>query len=195
MSLSEPSQKLSPSGAKPAWRSRLVTIASGGAAVAYALFVFVPGQQSIAGIQKTIQDQELQIARSLPLVQPIRDLQDKQAATERFVDSWRSKAPAPEQVASIFAQVITLARANDVEVTSLSPQAEQPLETIGLIPVSLQAKGSYRSLHQLLAGLEAMSGLVWIDEAHLQPQDKTAPESLNCTLKLIIFINRGEISG
>jgi Tfp pilus assembly protein PilO len=194
MSLTERSHKPSSVSVKPIWRSRLVTIASGGAAVAYALFVFVPGQKSLAEMQRTVREQESQIATSLTLIQSIRDLQEKQAATERFVNGWRSKAPVPDQVSSLFAQVIVLARENDVEVTSLSPQAEQPLETIGRIPVSLQAKGSYRSLRGLLEGLEAMSGLIWMDEVHFQPQDKTS-ESLSCTLKLIIFTNRNEIPG
>ena len=94
MSLIEPSQKSRSGSTKPVWRSRLITIAAGSAAVAYALLVFVPEQKSIAEMQRTVRDQESQIARSLPLVQPIRDLEDKQAATERFVTSWRSKAPA-----------------------------------------------------------------------------------------------------
>jgi Tfp pilus assembly protein PilO len=179
---------------KSAWRSRLVTIASGGAAVAYALFVFVPGQQSIASLQKTLRAQESQVSRSLTLVQPIREIEDKLAATEQFIKSWRGKAPAPDQVAAVFAEVISLARENDVEVTSLSPQAEQPLETIGLIPVALQATGSYRSLRGMIQRLEAKSGLVWIEELHLQPQDKQT-DVLTCTIKLEIFANRSEISG
>ena len=42
--------------------------------------------------------------------------------------------------------------------------------------------------------LEAMPGLIWIDEVHLQPQEK-GEGSITCTLKLIIFANRTEISG
>jgi Tfp pilus assembly protein PilO len=194
MSAMEPVRQAPPGAASPAFRSRLITSLSGSAAVAYTLLVFVPGQQSIAAMQKTIREQESQIAQSLTLVQPIRELEEKQAATEQFIRSWRSKAPTPNRVAAVFAEVIRLARECDVEVTSLVPQAEQPLETIGLIPVALQAKGSYRSLHGMLERLETMSGLVWIEEMHLQPQDK-ASESLSCTIKLIIFANRGEISG
>jgi Tfp pilus assembly protein PilO len=171
----------------------LITIASGGAAVAYAIFVFVPGQKSIAELQKTVRAQETLVAQSLTMIQPIRDLEEKLAATERFTTSWRSRASAPTQVASVFARITALARESDVDITSFSPQAEQPLETIGLIPVALQARGSYRSLRGLLERLETMSGQIWIEELHLQPQDKEM-ESLSCTLKLIIFVNRSEIS-
>ena len=94
----------------------------------------------------------------------------------------------------MFAEVIALARENDVEVSSLSPQAEQPLETIGLVPVALQAKGSYRSLRGMIERLEAMSSLVWIEDVHFQPLDKRT-DAFGCTLKLIIFVNRGEIPG
>jgi Tfp pilus assembly protein PilO len=129
----------------------------------------------------------------LTLVQPIRELENKVATTEDFVTSWRAAAPAPKQLAAVFAELISLAREHDAEVTSLTPQAEQPLDTIGLIPVSLQATGSYRSLRELLAGLEAMSGRVWIEDLHLQPLEKQA-DTLTCTIKLIIFANRVEIS-
>jgi len=192
MSATEPIEK-NVVATKSAWRSRLITIASGGAAVAYALLVFVPGQKSIAELQKTVRIQETQVAQSLTMVQPIRELEAKLSATERFIQSWRGRAPAPTQVASVFAQIISLARESDVDITSLSPQAEQSLETIGLIPVAVQARGSYRSLRGLLERLDAMSGQVWIEELHLQPHDK-GTETLGCTLKLIIFVNRSEIS-
>ena len=87
-----------------------------------------------------------------------------------------------------------MATYNSSQVTSFAPQAEQPLETVGLVPVALQAEGSYQSLHQLLERLEEMRGLVWIDEVHLRPQEQGGGR-LSCTLKLIIFANRGEISG
>lgn len=176
-----------------AWRSRLITIASGGAAVVYAIFVFVPGQQSLAEMQKTVRSQETQVAQSLTMIQPLRELEEKLTATERFIATWRSRSSRPSQVASVFAQIITQARENDVDITSLSPQAEQPLETIGLIPVAVQAQGSYRSLRGLLERLETMSGQVWVEELHFQPHEKEN-ETLTCTLKLMIFVNRSEIS-
>jgi Tfp pilus assembly protein PilO len=144
-------------------------------------------------MQKTLREQQSQVAKSLTLVQPIRELEEKLAATEQFVSTWQSKAPAPNQLASVFAEIINVAREHDAEVTSLAPQAEQPLKAISLIPVSLQAKGSYRSLRGMLQRLEGMSGQVWIEDLHLQPLDKQT-DTLNCTIKLIIFANRVEFS-
>jgi Tfp pilus assembly protein PilO len=179
---------------KTAFHSRLITIASGGAAVAYALLVFVPQQHGLVCQQRKIREQETQIARSLTLVQPIRALEDQLAETERFTSGWRAKAPTSHNAAPVFADIVRHAEEADARVLSFAPQAEQPCETLGRIPVALQAEGSYQSLHQLLERLEEMRGLVWIDEVHLQPQGQ-GDGRLSCTLKLTIFANRAEISG
>ena len=183
-----------PASAQPAFRSRLVTLASGGAAVAYALFVFVPGQHTITGMHRQIEEKRTQIANSTALARPMQELTEQAAAAERLKNSWRSRVPRSSLAAPVFAQVIRHAKETGAEVMSFAPQTEQPLETIGLIPVALQAEGSYRSLHELLEKLESMRGLVWIDEVHFQPQDREQ-ERLGCTLKLIIFTNCAEISG
>lgn len=180
--------------AKPALRSRLITLISGGVAVAYALLVFVPMQQSIAGTHRQLRDQRAQIVQSLTLVQQIRELENRLAATEQFNSAWQSQAPFSQHVASVFADVIRHAKESGAEVMSLSPQAEQPLETISRIPVALTVEGSYHSLHALLACLEGTTGEVWIDEIHLQPKEKGAGR-LGCTIKLVIFAKRNEISG
>lgn len=180
--------------AQPALRSRLITLIAGGVAVAYALLVFVPMQQSIAGTHRQLRDQRAQIVQSLTLVQRIRELEEQFAATEQFNLAWQNKAPASQHVASVFADVIRHAKESGAEVMSLSPQAERPLETISRIPVSLTVEGSYHSLHALLACLEGMTGVVWVDEIQLQPKEKGASR-LACTIKLVIFSKRSEISG
>lgn len=180
--------------AQPAFRSRLVTLASGGAAVAYALLVFVPGQQTISGMNRQIEEKRMQIASSVALAQPMQVLTEQTAAAEHLKNTWCSQAPRSSLAAPVFAQVIRHAKETGAQILSFAPQSEQRLETIGLTPVAVQAEGSYRSLHVLLEKLEGMRGLVWIDEVHFLPQDGQSKQ-LGCTLKLIIFTNCAEISG
>jgi Tfp pilus assembly protein PilO len=185
-----------PTLAKPSLssRTRLITLLSGGAAVAYALLVFLPQQQAQAKLRGTIRQQQSQILQSQALIEPTRELQKQLAATEEFARQWRRQAPPSHGVAAILAQVSRHAKAAGAEIVSITPQPELPLETVGRIPVSLQAAGSYRSLHEFLERLETLNGVVWIEELKVEPHAK-AEEPLSCTLKLIIFSNRGEISG
>jgi Tfp pilus assembly protein PilO len=178
----------------PGLRRWLITILAGGVAAAYALLVFVPGQRSIASMRKQIRDRQMQINRSETLVQPIRELEQQVATAQQMTAAWQRRAPDARHPAPLFAEVIRHANEAGAEVMNFAPQPEQPLETIGRIPVAMQAEGSYRSLHQLLTQLEGMRGLVWIDEVHFQPREKGG-DRLSCTLKLIIFADRGEISG
>jgi len=184
----------STSTAKPAFRSRIITILAGAAAVAYALFVFVPAQQSIADQRRQIQDKQLQISKTDLLAQPLRQLEEQVAETHRFTQSWRQQAPRPNTLSSVFAEVIRQAKETGAEVMSITPQAEQPLETIGLVPVALQAEGSYRSLHELIERLEKMQGTLWVDDLQLEPHAGEG-KRLHCSLKVIIFADRSEISG
>jgi Tfp pilus assembly protein PilO len=175
-------------------RSRLITLISGGAAVLYAVLVFLPQQQAIHKLRQKIKERDAEVARSLRLSDLIHELTERLHATEQFTAQWKSQAPPASHVTPVFAELIRHAKTAGAEIVSLSPQTELPLETIGRTPVSLQVRGSYRSLHELLQRVEEMQGVVWIDELNLQPQ-ASGDKPLGCTLKLMIFSNRGEISG
>lgn len=175
-------------------RRWLITIIAGGAAVAYAMVVFMPGHRAIASMRKQVRERQSQIGRSQTLVESIRALEQQVATTEQMTAAWQKRAPRSRHPAPIFAEVIRHAKEADAEVMNFVPQTEQPLETIGMIPVAMQAEGSYQSLHELLEKLESMRGLLWIDEVHLQPRNK-GDGRISCMLKLIIFADRAEISG
>lgn len=177
----------------PGWRSRLITLVAGGAAIVYAVFVFVPVQRAVSQTRKTIRSQQSQIVKSVSLAKSIQEAEAKLATTEEFIGVWRAQTPTPKHLPAVYSEIISLAQDHGAEVTSLLPQAEQPLNTIGLVPVVLQSAGSYQSLRGLLIRLETMSGRVWVEEVHLQPLDKQS-DRLSGTIKLIIFTNRDEIS-
>jgi hypothetical protein len=53
-------------------RSRIVTLAAGASALAYAMFLFVPGQRTLANLESQIEAKRLQVAQSNALVHTIR---------------------------------------------------------------------------------------------------------------------------
>lgn len=174
-------------------RTRVITILAGAAAVAYAMLVFVPGQRSIAGLRRQVREKELRISQNYQLAEPIRKLEAQVDASRAFADAWREKSPGANAVAPLYAEVIRRAKETGAEVTTMSPQAEQSLSLVGLVPVAMQAEGTYRSIHALVEQLETMPSKVWVDDLLLIPDREGG--RVRCTLKLMIFVDRSEISG
>ena len=80
------------------------------------------------------------------------------------------------------------------EVVSFTPQPEQALKELSMIPVALRTRGNYHELHEFVHRLESLSIPVWIDEIEI-PQAASEAGQLECGLRITIFADRAEISG
>lgn len=187
-------KKASPQAAKTALRSRAITILAGAGAIGYAFFVFVPGQKGIAQLGQQMQQKKQHVAQTNLLVQPIAQMQEELKTTEAFVAQWRGRAPNGSQSSKTVGRILQAAELNEVEIVQLQPQEEVVLNTLQSAPIDLRVAGNYRQVFGMLRDLDEMRGTVWVEQLDLQAVSAT-DQKLECRIKLVIFADRGEISG
>jgi Tfp pilus assembly protein PilO len=186
--------KASQQASNTAFRSRVITLLAGAGAIAYAFFVFVPGQKSLTRLNQQVLQKQQNVAQTNLLVQPITQTQQELNTTDAFIAQWRERSPRGSQLSQTVGRILQAAERNEVEIVQLQPQEETALQTITTTPVNLRVAGSYQHVYGMLRDLDKMGGVLWVEQLDLQAEPANNDE-LECTIKLVIFSDRGEISG
>ena len=184
----------SPNAASTRLRSRFITILAGAGAIAYAFLVFVPGQKAITRLGQQVVQQKQHVAQTNLLIQPISQTQQELSATEAFITQWKERAPKESQLSKTVGRFLSVAEQNKVEIVQLQPQEEAVLNTLRTAVIQIRVAGSYPEIFGMLRDMDEMSGVLWVDQLDLQAE-AADNEQLEGTIKLVIFADRGEISG
>ena len=86
---------MSEHAAKP--KSWVLTVAISGAALAYAVFVFLPAQKSIASLRSELARQRSEVLELGPLETEIMELENRLVAVRSTIDSWKKHAPTEQE--------------------------------------------------------------------------------------------------
>ncbi len=78
----------------PQNRNLAITVALGGATVAYVVLIFLPTQKSIAALQADLTAQQTEISRSQELSAALAELDGQLRAASDFTASWQANAPS-----------------------------------------------------------------------------------------------------
>jgi type IV pilus assembly protein PilO len=173
---------------------RVLLLSCGAAVGVYLWCLYLPNQNRIQAIWNEIDQKEAEIIAANSLASEIQQTQLKLDATQKFIDHWRKQAPQAESVAPVFGDIVKLARDSQTELVSFTPKTELPLENVSLVPVVVQARGSYHSLHEFLRELESLPLTIWIEDLEIQKRDSTS-DLLECGFLMTIFTERSDISG
>jgi type IV pilus assembly protein PilO len=173
--------------------SLCITVATAAFALAYVIFVFLPGQAKIRQLQENFRQQQDYLAQSARLPSVIAELEDEIKECRTFADRWRSVAPSGPRMAEMLGHVTGEAASAGVELLNLHPQPLQSFEMLQEIPLELKLQGSFHRLADFLRRIESLPASLWVREVKVQPTAEDG-EVLHCELTLSIFTENNDIS-
>lgn len=182
---------MKPQNRKP--RSWIITALLSAVAVAYVLFVFLPGQRAIGSMRKQLHEKQEYIVQADRLVFAIsRASTDLQSAHE-FSAGWRNAAPSEAKLAAIFGGLTERAQLAGLAMHRFDPQPIVRLDSIWEAPINMVAEGSFSQVIEFLRLVETMPGTIWVQDLRLE-RGENVEKHLRCTLTLIVFADNRDFS-
>jgi Tfp pilus assembly protein PilO len=100
---------------------------------------------------------------------------------------------APEQLSKTYGEISRLCRDSGTTTARFEPHAAKEFDTFRKVPLGLSVTGSTQQIEHLLASLESLPQLVWVEKFQLQGPSE-AGGFTSCHMDLALFINNREIS-
>lgn len=171
----------------------IITAALGLLTLAYAFFVFLPGQKRIAEKRQILAQRQDYIVQSVETERAVTETRLKLKQAQAYVAKWQSAAPEDNDVGALFGTLNRFARQTHVKVTRFEPQQSQPMETIGQVRIAVGLEGSFSQIHDLFRQLESLESPVWVEEMSIQ-EVQGGRGATACEVTLAVFTDRSRIS-
>jgi hypothetical protein len=169
----------------------LITGLLAAGAVAYVVFVFLPFQRTISGLQGQVQERHQQIMQAQSLAGTVAQARLRLAAAREVGQQWRADAPKQSQFITHFASLTRQAEEAGVAIDRLDPLPPVEMSLIAQQNVTMQFHAPFASVFDLLGRLEALPGTLWIRDLRLHANTET-DSTLRGELTLTIFVDRAD---
>lgn len=174
-------------------RSWMVTAALSATAIAYVVFVFLPGQRAIGDMRKQLHEKQQFIVQADRLVFAIeRASADLQSAHE-YAEGWRAEAPSEAKLAAKLGQITQRAQQSGLTLGRFDPQPVVKLDAVWQAPITLVGEGDFQQICEFLRLVETMPGTVWVQNLRLDNGGKE-DGPLRCEMTLTVFADNRDIS-
>jgi Tfp pilus assembly protein PilO len=167
-------------------RSSLVTASVATAALLYILFVFVPGQRSLAQLRREVREKQQHVLQSDRLAVPIQSSEDKLRTIENFAEKQRSQLPSAAELLKSLGKISEQAKLAGVTLRRVDPQPAVKLETLQQLPVELHLEGDFSQMFDFIQRLEQLPFTIWVRKLRVG-ENEGKSGALQTELSLTIF--------
>lgn len=174
-------------------KSWILTVLISGAALAYAFFVFLPTQKSIANIRTELKNQRNDVVELGSLETQIVGLERRIALSRAAIDKWRDHAPSPQETATFIGVVSQMAQEAGARVERITPKDVVRMASLQQHPAELSVEGNFLQIADFLRKLEERPETIWITRLNLTASgDQVA--SVRCELSFTVFADNPDDS-
>jgi Tfp pilus assembly protein PilO len=177
-------------GGRGSW---IVTIALSGAAAAYLFYSFFPTAAVIHQQREEIRKKQEFINQSITLPQMLAETQKQIDRAHAYSTRWHARLATRTQLPALLAQITKQADLAGTSTTRFEPKPSRKMGTLDQVPISFGTRGTFVHEAGMLAQLEELSDLIWVDELRLTCQRENG-KAVECELKLIVFAGNSENS-
>lgn len=173
--------------------SWIVTVPLAAAAVAYLMFVFLPGRRANAKIEEELVEKQNYVAEAATVAATLHAAEQELQRTQEYTATWKHNAPAEGSRSLLFGKMHELAKTAGVTVNRFEPKPVEQRAQIRGFPVVIGCAGKYAQVHEFLQGLESHPATIWADSVVIR-RPSEASETVDCEVSLVIFANNPESS-
>jgi Tfp pilus assembly protein PilO len=143
-------------------------------------------------LQDELRTKQQTIAQDDALLRQIEFTSDQLEEARRYVADWQETSPRESGATALFGQISRLTKQSGMSTTRFEPQQVVERRRVREIPLQLGVQGSLAEFFALLAAVEKLPPLIWVDELKIERNPKS--DDLQCELKLALFADKSEIS-
>jgi hypothetical protein len=169
----------------------LITGLLAAGAIAYVVFIFLPGQRAIDKVRAEVHERRQQIMQAQSLLGTVAAARLRLTAAQEVGRQWRSAAPRQSQLTKHIARLTHEADEAGVAIDRLDPATLVERNLIAEQNVALQFHARFPAVFDLLNRLEGQPGSVWIRSLTLH-RDRDDDNLLRGELTLTIFSDRAD---
>jgi Tfp pilus assembly protein PilO len=173
--------------------SWLVTIALAVAAGVYMFYSFIPTAAAIRQQREEIRTRQEFITQSTYMPQILADTQKQIDRANEYSARWHARLATPSRLPALLGRITKQADLAGTSTTRFEPQVAHQLEQLRDVPITFGTRGSFAQVGGMLARLEQMPDLIWVDEMRLS-EAREDSENVQCELRLIVFAGNSEKS-
>jgi len=166
-------------------RSWITTVAISGGALAFAFFVFLPIQRSIAKLRAELHEQRDFVRGAATVDATIAELEQRKKEATKIVAAWQTYAPNEHAMATFIGTVSELAEEAGVKAGRITPRDRETLASLSRYPAEISVEGEFQNIARFLASLERRPETIWITKVDLHPIDKST--KLRCEVAFTVF--------
>ncbi len=167
-------------------KSWVLTVAISGAALAYAFFVFLPMQKSIADVRTKLTQQRAEVLELGTLENEVMQLEGRIEAVRTTIETWHEHAPTEQETATFIGVVSQLAQQAGARVERISPRTAVAMSTLRQHPADLTVEGDFVQIAEFLHQLEQRPETIWITRLNLVASGE-AGANVRCELSFTVF--------
>ena len=145
----------------------MVTLAVAGAAAAYVMLVFLPGQEAIGQLQQQVQEKQDFLAQTASVAPALLAAQGQLARAQSHDAAWREQAPDRASLSALYGRIHELAGKAGSTTTRFDPEPLVELESVMQAPLSVGVNGSFACLYEFLRGLDTLPVSIWIENVEV----------------------------
>lgn len=167
-------------------KSWILTVLISGTALAYAFFVFLPAQKSIASLRSELTQQRKAVLELGSLETEIVDLERRIAAVRTTLDAWDRHAPTEQETATFIGVVSQLAQQAGARVDRITPRGVVDMQALRQQPADLTVEGGFVQIADFLRLLEQRPETIWLTRLNLTASSEDRG-SVRCELSFTVF--------
>ena len=155
------------------------------AAVAYLVFVFLPGVKQYQAKRDELAGKRDHITQGGDHLVKIQEIASELEQATSYVAAWEKRLPREQDLADLYGRINGQSQAVGAAISRFEPGEPRPYDSIRQVPVVLGTKTSYGQAAQLLGRLEALEAPVWVEGLRLGVLE--AGKTAECELNLVVF--------
>ena len=167
---------------KSGWK---VTVPMAAAAVAYLVFVFLPGVKQYKAKRDELAGKRDHITQGGDHLVNIQQMSEELERAGMYAASWEKRLPKGQGLADLYGRINGQSQAVGAAISRFEPGETRAYDSIRQVPVVLATKTSYGQAAQLLARLEGLDAPIWVEGLRLGAIE--AGKSAECELSLVVF--------
>jgi Tfp pilus assembly protein PilO len=164
-----------------------------GVAVVYTFAAFFPQMRAIRAVRQEICEKQQFIMQTDKLRPLLTDQQKLIAATEAHLLEASGILIAPENLSKAYGEISRLCSEAGTQTARFEPLAAETFDTFRKVPLGLSVTGSTHQIESLLASLEGLPQLIWVEKLRMDGPSE-AGGNTSCHMDLALFVDNREIS-
>jgi hypothetical protein len=169
----------------------LITGLLAAGAIAYVVFLFLPGQRAIDKVRADVHERRQQIMQAQSLLGTVAAARLRLTAAQEVGQQWRATAPRQAQLVTHIARLTRQADEAGVAIDRLDPATFVERNLVAEQNITLQFHSRFPAVFDLLSRLESQPGTLWIRSLTLH-RNRDDDNLLRGELTLTIFVDRAD---